>query len=115
MPYLMPSSPCSPSCNPSPGELSKKVILLLECVGDNVVAHVEGKKALRATSQDFHVKKPGIEFGVLGRNRTEVSFDNLRVWELTPTAIAVEAPMEATATAPLFMDVAPSGSPLLSH
>lgn len=56
--------------------------LLLEFKGDDVVAHVEGKAALRAASKDFRVKKPGIEFRVLGRDNAEVSFDNLHVWEL---------------------------------
>lgn len=74
-------------------EQGKWYRLFLECVGDDAVVHVEGKKALRATSKDFHVKKPGIEFRVLGRNRTEVSFDNLRVWELQPTAITKTAPI----------------------
>jgi hypothetical protein len=56
--------------------------LLLETKGDDVVAQVEGKKPLRAASKDFHVKKPGIEFRVAGRDNEEVNFDNLRVWEL---------------------------------
>ena len=30
----------------------------------------------------FSVKKPGIAFRVSGRDNEEVSFDNLRVWEL---------------------------------
>ena len=56
--------------------------LLVENKGDEVVAQVQGKKPLRASSKDFHVKKPGIEFRVAGRDTEEVSFDNLRVWEL---------------------------------
>jgi len=56
--------------------------LLLEFKGDDVVARVEGKTPLQAASKDFRVKKPGIEFRVLGRDNTEVCFDNLRVWEL---------------------------------
>ena len=56
--------------------------LLIEMKGDEVVATVEGKKPLRATSKDFHVKKPGLEFRVIGPNEQEVHFDNLRVWEL---------------------------------
>ena len=56
--------------------------LLLETKGDDVVARVEGKRALCASSKDFRVKKPGIEFRVAGRDTEEVSFDNLRVWEL---------------------------------
>ena len=56
--------------------------LLVENKGDEVVAQVQGKKPLRASSKDFHVKKPGIEFRVLGRENMEINFDNLRVWEL---------------------------------
>ncbi|HEY6167727.1 MAG TPA: hypothetical protein VI454_06785, partial [Verrucomicrobiae bacterium] len=56
--------------------------LLLETKGDEVVAQVEGKKPLRASSKDFHVKKPGLEFRLAGRDNEEVHFDNLRVWEL---------------------------------
>jgi hypothetical protein len=56
--------------------------LLVENKGDEVVAQVEGKKPLRASSKDFQVKKPGIEFRVLGRENMEINFDNLRVWEL---------------------------------
>ena len=55
--------------------------LLVEFKGTNVIAHVEGREPLRASSQDFSAKKPGIEFRVLGRNGEEISFDNLRVWE----------------------------------
>jgi hypothetical protein len=49
---------------------------------DEVVAQIQGKKPLRASSKDFHVKKPGIEFRVLSRENMEINFDNLRVWEL---------------------------------
>lgn len=56
--------------------------LLLETKGDEVIARVEGKEPLRASSKDFGVKKPGIEFRVSGRDGEEVLFDNLRVWEL---------------------------------
>lgn len=56
--------------------------LLLEFKGDEVVAQVQGKKPLRASSKDFRVKKPGIEFRVSGRDNQDISFDNLRVWEL---------------------------------
>ena len=63
-------------------EPGKWYSLLVEMKGDEVVATVEGKKPLRATSKDFHVKKPGIEFRVSGRDGEEVLFDNLRVWEL---------------------------------
>lgn len=56
--------------------------LLLETRGNDVVARVEDKRALRASSKDFRVKKPGIEFRVAGRDNEEVSFDNLLVWEL---------------------------------
>ena len=56
--------------------------LLVEFKGGEVVARVEGREPLRASSRDFSVKKPGIEFRVSGRDGGEVSFDNLRVWEL---------------------------------
>src|SRR6185503_2362952 len=56
--------------------------LLVETKGDNIVAQINGKQPLRATSPDFHVKKPGIEFRVLGPTMAEACFDNLRVWEL---------------------------------
>ena len=63
-------------------EPGKWYTLLLETKGDDVVAQVEGKRPLRASSPDFHVKKPGIEFRAIGPTGAEVSFDNLRVWEL---------------------------------
>ena len=56
--------------------------LLLETKGSEVIARIEGKEPLRASSKDFGVKKPGIEFRVSGRDGEEVLFDNLRVWEL---------------------------------
>ena len=56
--------------------------LLLEFKGDDVIARVEGKETLRASSKDFGVKKPGIEFRVSGGDGEEVLFDNLKVWEL---------------------------------
>jgi 3-keto-disaccharide hydrolase len=58
--------------------------LLIENKGAEVVARVEGKQPLRASSPDFKVKKPGLEFRVSGRDNDEVSFDNLKVWELEP-------------------------------
>jgi hypothetical protein len=58
--------------------------LLIENKGGEVVAHVNGKQPLRAASADFKVKKPGLEFRVSGRDNDEVSFDNLKVWELEP-------------------------------
>jgi hypothetical protein len=63
-------------------ETGKWYTLLLETKGDDIVAQVEGKQPLRASSPDFHVKKPGIEFRAIGPTGEEVSFDNLRVWEL---------------------------------
>ncbi len=63
-------------------ESGKWYTLLIECKGGEVVARVEGKEPLRASSKDFSVKKPGIEFRVSGRDGDEVLFDNLRVWEL---------------------------------
>jgi len=56
--------------------------LLLECKGGDVVARVAGKEPLRVSSEEFRVKKPGLEFRVAGPDGEEVSFDNLQVWEL---------------------------------
>lgn len=56
--------------------------LLLECKGDNVVAQVAGKEPLKATSPDFHVKKPGLVFRMGGPEAQEVTFDNVKVWAL---------------------------------
>ena len=56
--------------------------LLVEFKGGEVVARVAGREPLRASSKDFGVRKPGIEFRVSGRDGAEISFDNLRVWEL---------------------------------
>ena len=56
--------------------------LLLEMKGDTVVAHVDGKPALRATAKDFRVKKPGLVFRVGGADNDEVQIDNVRVWTL---------------------------------
>ena len=56
--------------------------LLVEFKGGDVVARVAGREPLRASSKDFGVRKPGIEFRVSGRDSAEISFDNLRVWEL---------------------------------
>lgn len=56
--------------------------LLLEVKGDTVVAHVDGREALRASARDFRVKKPGLVFRVMGKDGDAVLFDNLRVWEL---------------------------------
>jgi hypothetical protein len=63
-------------------EQGKRYTMLLENRADDVVARIEGKRPLRASGKDFRVKKPGIEFRVLGRDEGEVVFDNLRVWEL---------------------------------
>lgn len=56
--------------------------LLLECKGDSVVAQITGKEPLKATSPDFHVKKPGLVFRVGGKDGQEVAFDNVKVWVL---------------------------------
>lgn len=63
-------------------EQGKWYTLLVENKGDEIVARIDGMPTLKASSKDFHVKKPGIEFRVLGRGDDEISFDNLRVWEL---------------------------------
>ena len=56
--------------------------LLLEVKGNNVVAQVAGKEPIRATAQDFHVKKPGLVFRVGGKGQHEALVDNVKVWEL---------------------------------
>jgi hypothetical protein len=63
-------------------ETGRWYMLMLENKGNDLVAQIEGKKPLRAESKDVHVKKPGIEFRVAGRENIEVGFDSLRVWEL---------------------------------
>ena len=56
--------------------------LMLECKGDNVVAQLTGKEALKASAPDFHVKKPGLVFRMGGPDGQEVTFDNVKVWAL---------------------------------
>lgn len=56
--------------------------LLLEVKGDDVLAQVTGMEPLRATSKDFHVKKPGLVFRTGGKDTDEVHLDEVRVWEL---------------------------------
>jgi hypothetical protein len=63
-------------------EPGKWYTLLLESKGDTVVAQITGKEPLRATSKDFHVKKPGLVFRMGGKDTDAISFDNVKVWEL---------------------------------
>lgn len=63
-------------------ETGKWYTLLLETKGDDVVAQISGMEPLRASSKDFHVKKPGLVFRMGGKDEDAVSFDNVRVWEL---------------------------------
>lgn len=63
-------------------ETGRWYTLLLETKGDDIVAQIDGKRSLKASSPDFHVNKPGIEFRVIGPTGAEMMFDNLRVWEL---------------------------------
>ncbi|KAF0181200.1 MAG: putative secreted protein [Limisphaerales bacterium] len=56
--------------------------LLLEVKGDDVLAQIAGMEPLRATSKDFHVKKPGLVFRTGGKDTDEVHLDEVRVWEL---------------------------------
>jgi hypothetical protein len=63
-------------------EQGKWYTLLVENKGEQVVAQIAGQPTLRAASKDFAVKKPGIEFRISGQDKDEVTFDNLRVWEL---------------------------------
>lgn len=67
---------------PATFDQGKWYTLLIETKGKEVVAQIEGKKPLRAASEDFRVKKPGIEFRVAGPDSGDACFDNLRVWEL---------------------------------
>jgi hypothetical protein len=75
---------------PARFEQGRWYTLLIENKGPDVVARVEGKEPLRAASPDFRVKKPGIEFRAIGPSGEEVSFDNLRVWELLPPGATVK-------------------------
>jgi hypothetical protein len=63
-------------------EPGKWYTLLLESKGDSVVAQITGKEPLRATSKDFHVKKPGLVFRMGGKDTDAITFDNVKVWEL---------------------------------
>jgi hypothetical protein len=63
-------------------EKGKWYTLLLENKGNEVVARVDGKEPLRASSSDFHVKKPGLVFRAGGKDGQEVHLDNVKVWEL---------------------------------
>ena len=56
--------------------------LLLEVKGDDVLAQINGMEPLRATSKDFHVKKPGLVFRTGGKDTDELHLDEVRVWEL---------------------------------
>jgi hypothetical protein len=56
--------------------------LLIEMKGDDVVAQIGGLEPLRASSKDFHVKKPGLVFRTGGKDTDEVHLDEVRVWEL---------------------------------
>ncbi|TDU71054.1 hypothetical protein EI77_02172 [Prosthecobacter fusiformis] len=56
--------------------------LLLECKGNDVIAHVTGKDSLKATAPDFHVKKPGLVFRMGGKDGQEAIIDNVKVWAL---------------------------------
>ena len=63
-------------------ESGKWYELLLEVKGDDVLALVGGLTPLRATSKDFHIKKPGLVFRTGGKDTDEVHLDEVRVWEL---------------------------------
>lgn len=56
--------------------------LLLECKGQDVVAHVTGKEPLKASAPDFGVKKPGLVFRMGGKDGEEAALDNVKVWVL---------------------------------
>jgi hypothetical protein len=61
---------------------AKTYTLLLEVKGDNVAAQCSGKEPLKATSPDFHVKKPGLVFRMGGKDGDELAIDNVKVWAL---------------------------------
>jgi hypothetical protein len=63
-------------------EPGKWYTLLVESKGDTVVAQITGKEPLRATSKNFHVKKPGLVFRMGGKDTDAITFDNVKVWEL---------------------------------
>lgn len=63
-------------------EPGKWYTLLLESKGDTVLAQITGKEPLRATSKDFHVKKPGLVFRMGGKDTDAIAFNNVKVWEL---------------------------------
>lgn len=50
--------------------------------GQRCGAQIAGMEPLRATSKDFHVKKPGLIFRTGGKDTDEVHLDVVRVWEL---------------------------------
>lgn len=56
--------------------------LLLECKGNDIAAQVMGKEPLRASSPEFHVKKPGLVFRMGGKDGQEVTLDDVKVWAL---------------------------------
>lgn len=56
--------------------------LMLECKGNDVVAHITGKEPLKASAPDFHVKKPGLVFRMGGKDGEAAIIDNVKVWAL---------------------------------
>ena len=56
--------------------------MLLENKGDEVLVHIDGVEMVRAKSDDFRVKKPGIVLRVMGADKDGVCIDNMTVWEL---------------------------------
>jgi len=63
-------------------EQGRTYTMLVECRGPNVVASVAGKEPLKATADDFAVKKPALVFRVGGDDDHPVRIDNVKVWEL---------------------------------
>ncbi|MEI7729788.1 MAG: family 16 glycoside hydrolase [Verrucomicrobiota bacterium] len=67
-------------------EKGKWYTLLLETKGEEVVVQSAGQETIRASAKDFRVKKPGLVFRVGGDDDQEISFDNVKVWELKRAA-----------------------------
>lgn len=63
-------------------EAGKWYTLLLEVKGNDVVAQITGKPALKGSSPDFHCKKPGLVLRVSSADDKSASIDNVKVWEL---------------------------------
>lgn len=66
----------------TPFDAAQTYTLLLETKDNEVIVQCVGKEPLRASSADFHVKKPGLVFRMGGKDGQELAIDNVKVWEL---------------------------------